>query len=171
MKNERLENKLAKWVDKTQRGEKGFQGYTCGPNGNLYLGEGVSDEIISAIAYLWRGNRILAHHVWGEEKTSSEGCELVAVLKEKKKLLLMDKDAGVFASGASEDSEEAATRAVLYFRCKGIATLIAASSDLPTAQVVEYLLDEEYDPLQMVLHDLLGHIPTGIQGEEAADNA
>lgn len=158
-----------KTLEKVKNGRKG-EFLVGGPKGYYYHFDGFSSPVDYAISCTWNGMGITSYHEFAEGKASPDDGEFTAIIKKRRRLLLMDKGAGYFASGITEADGTDVTRALVYFRCDSIATFIVASSDVPTIHIVDFVYSAQKDPLQAALSDLLSHIPTKVQGEEATNN-
>lgn len=171
MSEKNVGNMFYEELEKAKNGKQNCEVLYLGDKGPIYRSGGYSGPVTDAITCLVDSEGNITHCEWSEDKSSTDAGEITAILKKRKRLLLSDKDAGYFASGVGRDAGGNVIKALLYFRCNGIATLIVASSDLPTVQAVDYLTGEGDDPLRVILHDLLSHMQDGAQVKEAIDGA
>lgn len=168
--NEKVAVEFQRSLEKIENGKKGFQLITCGPKGHLYYSNGFSESITTAISCVWNSAGVISYHEMTEGKALPDDGEFTAIIKKRRKLLLADKNVGYFSSGTTDTGSADVTRALLYFQCNDIATFIVASSDTSEVHLVDYPQDSDVDPFQVVLLDLLSHIPAIVQGEEVKDN-
>ncbi|MEY8232276.1 hypothetical protein AALA82_11700 [Oscillospiraceae bacterium 50-16] len=170
MSEKNVGNMFYEALEKVKDGRQNYEVLYLGDKGPIYRSGGYSGPVTDAITCLVDSEGNITHCEWSEGKSPTDAGEITAILKKRKRLLLSDKDVGYFASGVGEDAGGNVKKALLYFRCNGIATLIVASSDLPTVQAVDYLTGEGDDPLRVILHDLL-NMQDGAQRKEAIDGA
>ena len=164
---ENLAIEFQKHLENIGNGKKGYQLIACGPKGCHYHNDGFSGPVETAFSCVWNHAGVVSRHEVTEGKVSPGNEGFTAIIKKRKKMLLSDKGAGYFTSGMAGTDGTDATRAILYFQCNGIATFVASSSDGSEVHIVDYLWDsDEVDPLQVVLLDLLRHLPAKVHGEE-----
>lgn len=159
--NENVFERFQKWRDSIEAGKKGFEQLVGGLNGCYYHRGPISRAVDTAIVCTMDDSGVIFCHQWNKG-TPLDGGKFFAIIKDREKLLVIDKDSGGFASGMSDADGSDVARAILYFRCGDIATFVVASSDIPVIHIVDYLYGSEKlekDPLHTVLYDLLNRLP------------
>ena len=167
---EYVAEKFQKWWGRIKAGKDGFESLVGGPKGCYYHSGAFSGLVDTVIACTMSNEGVTSCHQWDKGDPIPDDDGFTVIIKNREKLLVADKGPGCFASGMPAADGTDTTRALLYFRCGSIATFVAASSDLSVIHIADYLYDLEKsgnDPLQAVLHDLLGRLTR----EEVTNNA
>lgn len=163
------QEKMNKWLDRTLRGEKGFQLLSGGQDGWNYQLEDQQGKVTSLAACVWEDNLIHVYHKWDEKEPLDTSKKFLAVVKDESKMIVAADGVGLFSFGMKDGSKEK-YQALLFVQCDWYSTVVSATSNPPMVQVQSYVQDG-VDPLATILPELFDHLVADYSGKEAAKNA